>query len=199
MRPDLVKEFVATFIGEWNRLVAEVSGTMEGQQRELRAVERKIANLGDAIAEGTRGVAVHQRLHDLENRRAELQSVLRNSPAPLPALHPNLAEVYHAKVANLQQALGKGADPEALEAARALIDRVIVSPPPGGGEPPAVELVGALAASLHLGVSDDNSAVASAQAAHVFGLFANSVKKASGDSVPLAFRLRSTAPGQRTR
>src|SRR6185369_9637771 len=84
-----------------------VSGTMEGQQRELRAVERKIANLVDAIAEGTRGVAVHQRLHDLENRRAELQSVLRNSPAPLPALHPNLAEVYHAKVANLQQALGK--------------------------------------------------------------------------------------------
>jgi DNA invertase Pin-like site-specific DNA recombinase len=180
MRPDLVKEFVATFIGEWNRLVSDASSTTEVQQRELRAIERKIANLVDAISEGARGAAVHQRLHDLESRRAELQSVLRNPPAPLPALHPNLAEVYRAKVTTLQQTLGKGANPETLEAARALIDRVIVSPPCGGGEPPVVELVGELAASLRLGVSNDNSAAESTQAAHVLGVFASSVKKASG-------------------
>jgi len=89
-----------------------------------------------AIAEGARGTAVHQRLTDLETRRAELQSMLRNPPAPLPALHPNLAEIYRAKVATLQQNLASGDNPEALEAARALIDRVIVSPPPGDGEPP---------------------------------------------------------------
>jgi hypothetical protein len=180
MRPDLVKEFVATFIGEWNRLVAEASSTSEKERRELRAVERKITNLVDAIAEGARGAAVHQRLTELESRRTELQSMLRNPPAPLPALHPNLAEVYHAKVATLQQTLGREADPEALEAARALIDRVIVSPPPGDGEPPAVELVGELAASLRLGLSSDNSATGNTQAAHVLGMFTSSVKKGSG-------------------
>lgn len=52
MQPDLVKEFVATFVGEWNRLSAEVSGSAKAQARELRSIEKKIANLIDAIADG---------------------------------------------------------------------------------------------------------------------------------------------------
>jgi site-specific DNA recombinase len=184
MHPDLVQEFISAFIGEWNRLVRESSVHAEGQQRELRAVERKIANVIDAITDGVRGDAVHRRLEELEDRRAELQRALLSPPVELPALHPNLAEVYRSKVANLQQALAESEEPGALEAARALIDRVIVSPPPSDGEPVGVELVGELAESLRIAILGDSPRGRSTPVANVLSMFASSVKNASGGKAP---------------
>jgi hypothetical protein len=54
-------------------------------------------------------------------------------------LHPNLSEVYRARVARLR---------EGLEAARALIARVEVRPPAADGHRPRLELVGELSALL---------------------------------------------------
>jgi hypothetical protein len=59
-------------------------------------------------------------------------SVRAAAPPPAPRLHPNLAEVYRRKVADLQTAL---ADPktqtEALEILRGLIERVVLHPASG--------------------------------------------------------------------
>jgi hypothetical protein len=46
---------------------------------------------------------------------------------------------------------------EAREAARMLIDQVIVSPPRIDGDPPGIEVVGNLAAMLRVGVSGDTT------------------------------------------
>ncbi len=152
MRPDLVAEFCATFIEEWNRLAAEASAGAEAHQRELQAVERKIGNLVDAIADGLKAPGLQQKLAELEARRRDVQAALDAGPpiAP-PALHPNLAQAYAEKVATLRHALEAEDGTEALEEARALIDTVVVSPPNDPGDPPGIELTGNLIAMLKAG------------------------------------------------
>ena len=48
--------------------------------------------------------------------------------ATAPRLHPNLAEVYRQRVANLQSALAGPDGTEALERLRALIEKVVLHP-----------------------------------------------------------------------
>jgi site-specific DNA recombinase len=133
---------------------------------------------------GLCGTAVQQRLDELEGKRANLQTAMQNPPNPPPALHPNLAEIYRARVTNLAVALDQGDDPEALEAARALIDKVIVSPPKHVDDPPEVELIGELTASLRAAMLGHEASVNDAAAGSVLGLFASSVKKAPGGKAP---------------
>jgi formylmethanofuran dehydrogenase subunit B len=50
------------------------------------------------------------------------------------------------KIADLKAALADGSDPEALEAARAMIDKVLIWPPETHGNPPGIDLIGELLA-----------------------------------------------------
>lgn len=151
MRPALVAAFGKVFISEWNRMSAEASARTEAARRELAAVERKLDNLVDAIAEGLKARGVQRKLDELEARRAELASSLAEVPAALPAIHPNVAEVYAKRVADLQQALDVKAEPEVVEAARALVDKVVINPGQRPDDPPDIELVGRVMAMLKAG------------------------------------------------
>ena len=148
MRPDLLAEFVTAFTAEWNRLTREQGASAVKQQRELTAVERKLDNLIDAIANGLKAPGLQARLDALESQKAELQASLAKAPPPAPALHPNIGEVYRRKVSALDAALTKGCDAEAMEAARTLIAKVIVHPPTEPDGPPGIELIGDLASML---------------------------------------------------
>jgi DNA invertase Pin-like site-specific DNA recombinase len=151
MRPDLVEAFCKAFIAEWNRLTADASSGTEIRRRELQAIERKIEHLVEAISDGLKAAGVQKKLSDLEARRDELAVALSTGPASPPALMPNLAQVYAAKVAQLQSGLQAGEGQEVLEAARALIDKVIITPGDGPDDPPGIELVGHLMAMLKAG------------------------------------------------
>src|SRR4051812_13396989 len=97
--------------------------------------------------------------------------------------------MYRTRVADLHRVLASGDAPDALEAARALIDRVIVHPPGDGGGSPGVELVGDLLAMLGAaGVSG----LREAPSASVLGVFASSVKAGQGRQ-----RLPHHRPGSR--
>jgi hypothetical protein len=144
MAPDLVEVFVNAYRAEWARLVAEQSAGLESRQRELLAVERQIDNLIDAIADGLRAPGLQARLDALEAKRGALMAAIEANQAAIPQLHPSLAAAYRAHVARLRERLQGPDAAEALEAARALIDHVVVSPPPHAGDPPAIELVGEL-------------------------------------------------------
>ena len=74
MHPDLVAEFIKEFHAEVNR-------------------RRHPAELSFALKQ-------HE-LDELEQRKAALEAEIANAPAPAPRLHPNLAELYREKVANL--------------------------------------------------------------------------------------------------
>ena len=153
MQPALVAEFVAEFTAEWNRLQAAADAGRATLRRELAGVERKLAGLIDALAEGFRAPGLQQQLDGLETRKAALTAELARAPAPAPRLHPNLGEVYRAKVAALAAALSGPDGREALELVRGLIERVEVFPASDGGAPELV-LTGEIAAMLRLGMGD---------------------------------------------
>jgi site-specific DNA recombinase len=80
---------------------------------------------------------------------------------PLPSMHPNLAEVYRAKVAGLQEALTASPDNTGvLERLRDLVDRVDIGPGTDRDQPEIV-LTGALAAMLKLTMPDSTALAAS--------------------------------------
>ena len=69
---------------------------------------------------------------DLAGRDAiedDLAWALADSTGTAPLLHPNLAEIYRRKVAELRNALdGETPDLEAAELIRSLVDAVILTP-----------------------------------------------------------------------
>jgi site-specific DNA recombinase len=89
------------------------------------------------------------KLDELEQWQAALKAEVAVAPAPLPRLHPNLAEVYRRKVEALHEALD---DPHtgagALEILRSLIERVVLQPSDTGIE---IELLGEIAHMVALG------------------------------------------------
>ena len=148
MQPDLVDEFVTAFRQEWQRLADQAKSQAAAHQRERATLDRRIANLVESISDGRSSPAIMTKLFELEAQRTRLGDLSSLPAAAEPALHPGIAELYAAKVRNLAAALAADDNPEALEAARALIDQVIVHPPAIDGDPPRVELIGELMALL---------------------------------------------------
>ena len=189
MEPELVATFVAEFAAEWNRLRAEASAGLTSKRRELEAVDRKLDGLIDAIADGLRTPGLQGRLDELEQRKQELRSEIAAAEAgpELPRLHGNLAELYRAKVARLREAFLAHGGTEALEAARALVDRVEVHPAAVPGGKPRIELLGELSMMLRL------AAGAQQKGAELNGLgpdVLGSVKVDAGTGFePVTFRL----------
>lgn len=185
MQPELVAEFCAAFMEEWNRLAAEASAGAGARQRALQVIERKLANLVEAIADGLKATGLQQKLADLEARRAELFGTMAAEVPAIPAPHPNLAQVYAERVAELRRALDADDGVEVLEVARTLIDTVVVSPPDDPGEPPTIELTGNFIAMLKAGganLAPDNATLG----ACLTGLLSSSAKEgARGSFLPL--------------
>jgi site-specific DNA recombinase len=87
----------------------------------------------------------------MEAEKDRLAAALDRPAASPVRLHPNLAEVYRAKVAELHRALQ---DPsirdEALHILRGLVERIVITPAEDGpGE--TIELVGAIVGMVALG------------------------------------------------
>ncbi|HSR72656.1 MAG TPA: hypothetical protein VLL72_09780 [Kiloniellales bacterium] len=143
MKPNLVKEFVSAFHEELNRAARERDSSLVGKRRELAEITRRLNGLTEAIADGLRTPGLRAKLEDLESCKALLEAELNDAPLPVPRIHPNLAEVYRRKVADLHEAL---ADPacrdEALNILRGLIERVVMHPKEKGFE---IELIGQIA------------------------------------------------------
>jgi hypothetical protein len=181
MQPALVAEFIAEFNKEWRRLAVEVKAQTASHQRERAALDRRIANLVEAIADGRSSPAILAKLREEEAKKARLGESPPLGSTATPALHPGIAQVYAANVGDLQVALANRDDAEALEAARSLIDKVVLHPPETDGDPPRVELVGDLAALLGAaGVSLPSPGSRSTVTDEVLGLFVSSVKAAPG-------------------
>jgi DNA invertase Pin-like site-specific DNA recombinase len=156
MAPDLVAEFIDEFHREVNRQRHDAELERTTAQSELAAVSRKLDGLVEAIADGLRGAGLQQRLDELETRKAQLETTLAAPPPPPIRLHPNLAQLYRDKVAELHVAL---ADPElrseALEIIRSLIERVEVHPAADGF---CIELIGEIANIVKLSARTESVA-----------------------------------------
>jgi site-specific DNA recombinase len=147
--PDLVAEFIAEYQAEWNRLQGERRAEASKRDRQLADVKRRIAGIVDAIEHGIITSTTKQRLEELEAERARLEVLPME--APLPAIHPNLAQLYRHKVAQLEEELADpGIAAEAKSVLRSLIKTIRVTPGVRRGDV-TLELQGELAAILAAG------------------------------------------------
>lgn len=71
----------------------------------------------------------------LESRKAELVTLLSESPSDVPDILPTTSNIYAKKVERLTEALNQPDDrAEATEALRHLIERIVLAPGPSRGE-----------------------------------------------------------------
>ncbi|KRE16788.1 hypothetical protein ASE66_09245 [Bosea sp. Root483D1] len=148
LTPELVAEFSRAYQEECNRSAAEADGLRSTASAAMAAVQRKIDGIMSAIEEGLYQPSMKQRLADLEEEKRLLNARLSDAREPSPVrVHPNLAEAYRRRVAELESLVD---DPElrdeAMEAIRSMIERIVVSPRDGGGV--TLELHGDLARIL---------------------------------------------------
>ena len=153
----MVEEFVAAFHEEVNRQRRDETAARAGKERELAEVTRKLDKLIDALTEGYRAPGLQQRLDDLESRKAALEQELAADPPPPVRLHPNLAQVYRAKVERLHEALADpGLRDEALGILRGLIERVVIHSADEGMQ---VEIVGEIVRMVEVGLNAKQAAL----------------------------------------
>ncbi len=150
-----MKEFIAEFHRELNRLGTTRGVERQEAERQLTKVESEIRAIIDAIKSGIPSPTMAAELEILKQRKSTLQAGLEAEPPPPVRLHSNLAEIYRQKVENLREALenlrealnDEGSRAKACAVLRGLIDEVRLVPVDGRL---GIYLVGNLAAILDL-------------------------------------------------
>ena len=131
-----------------NRLRASEDRSRQALSAERDKVERELQHIVNAIKQGVPALTLKDELSTLEQRKAEIEDGLATIPAPQPRFHPNLAELYRRRVANLADALNdEGTRAEAAEALRNLIGEIRLVPEDGELR---IKLYGELAALIDL-------------------------------------------------
>ena len=137
LAPELVETFVAEYVTEVNLTNRNALSRRSKLQTELARVDRRIRTMVETIADTGGSRALVEELRAIERKQDQLRDeiVAAGTPEVLPALHPNLAQVYRQKVERLEEALR---DPvvsaAAVEALRSLIDAIVVYPGERRGE-----------------------------------------------------------------
>ncbi|MEQ8694527.1 MAG: recombinase family protein [Gammaproteobacteria bacterium] len=148
MDPALFKIFAEEFIQEVNRLRIDGSVERRKQEQDLEKVSAKIKRLVSAIADGIDAKSVKDELLELEAKQEDLKQLLSEPKSAEPLLHPNLAEVYRAKVADLHTSMNADdTKNKAFELIRSLVDKIVLTPKDGEL---SIDLHGELAGILSL-------------------------------------------------
>jgi len=185
MDPALFAEFVTAFTTEWNRLQGEIAGERAAHAAELERVRRQSERLIDAIADGAPPAMVNDRLRELDARRVKLEERIATAAKPAPRLHPNLAQLYRQKVADLTEVLAKDDAAEMRELIRGLVEAVALVPEDGKLR---VEIRGELASILALAEGARND-----KGAGVTGALCEQIKIAAGTGNHPQLTLRPVA------
>jgi len=79
---DLIAEFTRAYQEEVNRLAATAGSRHADRQRQLKAVERKIQAIMDAVEKGLYSPSMNDRMRQLEaERQAPRKPLKRRSPS----------------------------------------------------------------------------------------------------------------------
>jgi site-specific DNA recombinase len=131
-----------------NRIARERDGALESQRSELGQVTRQTRSIIEAIKAGLFHASMKAEMDALEARKVQLEKELAVAEAPPVRLHPNLAELYRQKIADLRTALNApDTRDEAAETLRGLIEHIKLTPEDGALK---IELFGELGAILSL-------------------------------------------------
>lgn len=150
MDPELAALFAEEFALEWNRLATEADREKGQLRRELADVEKRLDHLVEAITSGLRSTSLQAKLAALESDTERLERKLAAAPRGGVRVMPNIGQTYRRTLARLVEALAGAEGGETLNAARALIERVVINAPPGR-TPPGITVEGRFAAMLMAG------------------------------------------------
>ena len=132
---EAVAEAVKAYAEEMNRLNRDRRAQAESDRKALAKIEKSIAGIIAAIEDGMYQPSMKTRMDDLERQRADITACLAQTPADIPDVHPNIANLYRLRVERLTEAL---TDPEggrqAAEALRLLIGEIVLTPGDRRGE-----------------------------------------------------------------
>jgi site-specific DNA recombinase len=157
MDPARTELFCQEYARYLNEARMERSAAKQGARSELAKVTRDLDRLVQALLDGVPGSRVKDRMAELEARKTELEAALAEAVEEPVRLHPNLAEVYRAKIARLVDALNDEHErTEAAEIIRGLVDRIVLTPKEEDGRRSlSIDLEGALAGVLALATNDE--------------------------------------------
>jgi hypothetical protein len=182
MQPKDVDDFATGVTEEWDRIASELASSATSRARALAAAGRKIDHIVDAIAEGGRNAALQAKLTKLTTEYEALEAAEAAGSPELPELTMDISEIYHARLARLQQEIhGKDAV-ESRERIRDLIGEIIIHPPRDDGDP-KIEIIGDFASMLSLaGLKPEKGS--QTQAAHAIDVLVSSIKGPPGALPP---------------
>lgn len=140
--PGAFAAFCEGFTAEMTLQRREHMAQSAGARRELVAVERRLTEILNALGEGYRSEAWKGELVTLDARKVALTTAL--AEPPLPALHPQMAEVFRRKATTLAAGLEHDEQRDAArQALRGFLDKIVI--PPGDG---LLQVVGNLGSML---------------------------------------------------
>ena len=140
--PGAFAAFCEGFTAELTLQRREHMAQMAGARRELAAIERRLNEILKALGEGYRSEAWKTELVTLDARKAALAIAL--AEPPLPAMHPQMAEVFRRKATTLAAGLEHDEQRDAArQALRGLLDKIVI--PAGDG---LLQVVGNLGSML---------------------------------------------------
>lgn len=135
MSPEIVEDAMRAYAEETNRMNRQRRSNGDAWRTELSKVEKQIAQIVEAIADGMYHPSMKEKMTGLEARREELTSLLADAPADTPDMLPSASAIYARKVAALAKALNRPAErQEATQALRELIEKIVLTPGPERGE-----------------------------------------------------------------
>ena len=133
--PDAVAAAVRAYHEESNRLNHERRAQALADQKAIEKIGRAVAGIMAAIEDGMYQPEMKARMSELERQRAEIMARMAQARADLPDVHPNVSNLYRARVAKLAEALNEPeTNRDAAEAIRALIGEVVLTPGEKRGE-----------------------------------------------------------------
>ena len=155
LTPSNVEAFIRSYAEELAVLQRDSTTKRSALEHRLAGVERSLGGILHAIESGSWSDTLRTRLTELEKQKAALVAE-RTALMDLPPvqLHPKAAELYAAKVAELETSLNApDIRPAAMEILRGLIDRITLTPDLSAPDGLAAELHGDLGMILSLAAS----------------------------------------------
>jgi len=147
--PDLIAEYVREFHRALRELNDGKARRRSDLGRRLASAEADIKRTVDLLVKGYPTRALKERLAELEAERTAIEADLAAVTPPPIELHPNVAESYRCKVADLKAALLAADEANRADAFRVIreFERIVIRPR-GPYRPVDIEIHGRLAALL---------------------------------------------------
>lgn len=129
MSETALRHFMTVYNAEIDKLNAAHNRTRKAQEQELSEVTSQITNVVASVRQAPASQTLLAELTRLEERKAELETVLSEPEARPYSLHPNAAGLYRQKITDLASALQDAeTGPEARASIRDLVEQIVLTP-----------------------------------------------------------------------